>query len=156
MGASAWKVFPRAKGKIAETSGIRLDGTFRLSLHRTSADLTTRAAGLTVFTSVSWMSSGGGWGKSGAGTKANCDGLTLTTSWVTDAASGYKFDAANPVFTASASALSAVRYAVIWQSVAAASGHILCYAPLSTAQFDVQSSNTLTIQMNASGIFTLT
>lgn len=159
MAASAWKVFPAAKQKIGNST-IDLSGAFRLSLHRTSASINTRAAALTIFTSVSWLSSGGGWGKSGApgADKANGQGLTLTgVSWVSDGASGYKFDCTDPVFTASASTLSAVRWAVIRQSAGSVnSGHILCYAPLSTAQFDVQASNTLTIQMNASGIFTLT
>jgi hypothetical protein len=62
----------------------------------------------------------------------------------------------DPVFTASASTLSAVRYAVIRKSAGAVtSGLLLCYAALSTAEFNVTTGNTLTIQMHANGVFTL-
>ena len=157
--ASAWRVFPNGKYKIGKGTIPLSGGIYRLSLHRTSASANLIGA-ITVFTSVSFMSSGGGWGKSGApgADKANGQGLTLgSVSWASDGGSGWKWDAADPVFTASASILSAVRYAVIRASaISVNSGHIICYAALSTAQFNIASNNTLTIQMAPTGIFTLT
>ena len=78
--------------------------------------------------------------------------------WTTGASAGaYKWDVTDPVFTASGAALNNIRYAVIrLSSGSTTSGFPLCYAALSTAQFNVSSGNTLTIQMNANGVFTLT
>lgn len=148
MAASAWTVFNRAKHKIGNGTINLGGGKYRLTLHRTSAS--AKLSGQpSIFTSVGFESSGGGYS----------DYLLSNVAW-TGAASANsttrKFDCTDPVITASSSVLSAVRYAVLRYSAGAASGHLLCYAALSTAQFDVGSGNTLTIQMNASGIFTLT
>jgi hypothetical protein len=60
------------------------------------------------------------------------------------------------VITAIGSTLDAVRFACIRKSSGAVtSGFVLCYAALSTAAFDVTTGNTLTIQMAATGVFTL-
>jgi hypothetical protein len=58
-------------------------------------------------------------------------------------------------FTASGGTLLSVRYAVIWQSQDA-NGTLLAYASLSSSDFAIDTSNTLTIQIAAGGIFTLT
>lgn len=160
MAASQWFIFDAAKFKIGNgTINLSAPNAFRMSLHRTSASaLLTGLSAVTVFSSVGDQCSGGGWGTSAAGARTNSNGLTLTgVSWGTGASGGQqKWDCTDPVFTASASILSAVRFAVIRSSAGATtSGHLVCYAALSTAEFDVATSNTLTIQMAATGIFTL-
>jgi glutamate synthase domain-containing protein 2 len=161
MAASQWFVFDAAKFKIGNgTINLSAPNAFRMSLHRTSASaLITGLSAVTVWSSVGDVSSGGGWGTSASGAaKANSQGLTLAgVSWGTGASGGQqKWDCTDPVFTASASILSAVRFAVIRYSAGTVnSGHLVCYAALSTAEFDVATSNTLTIQMAATGIFTL-
>jgi hypothetical protein len=146
MAASAWTIFDQAKHYIGDGT-IPLSGsTFRLSLHRTSASANL-VGDITIFSSVGDQCSGGGY-----------VALTLADiAWTAGASAGQqKFDCTDPVFTASASTLSAVRYAVIRKSAGATtSGILLCFAALSTSQFNVSTGNTLTIQMNAAGIFTL-
>ena len=147
MAASAWTIFDSAKHKIGNGDIDLSSGTFRLSLHRTSASANL-VGDITIFTSVGDQCSGGGYAA-----------LTLSgVAWTAGASAGQqKFDVTDPVFTASSSTLSAVRYAVIRKSAGAVtSGLLLCYAALSTAEFNVTTSNTLTIQMAATGVFTLT
>jgi len=146
MAASAWTIFDRAKHHIG-TGTINLSsGNFKLTLHRTSASANL-VGDITTFASVGSESSGGGY----------ADVSLAGIAWTNGASAGQqKFDCTDPVITASGSTLSAVRYAVIRQSASAGGGPLLCYAALSTAQFDVSTGNTLTIQMNTNGIFTLT
>lgn len=147
MAASAWTVFDRAKHKIGDGTIDLSGGTFRLSLHQTAASANL-VGNITIQSSVGSESSGGGYPAGGTA----LGGI----AWTAGASAGQqRFDCTDPIFTADGSALSAVRYAVIVQSLGATSGHLLCYAALSTSQFDVTTGNTLTVQMNASGIFTL-
>jgi len=147
MAASAWTIFDRAKHKIATSTMPLSGGVFRLSLHRTSASANL-VGDITIFTSVGDQCSGGGYAA-----------VTLAgVAWTNGASAGQqKWDVTDPIITASASTLSAVRYAVIRLSAGATtSGHLLCYAALSTAEFNVTTGNTLTIQMASTGVFTLT
>ena len=147
MAASAWTIFDSAKHKIGNGDIDLSSHTFRLSLHRTSASANL-IGDITIFTSVGDQCSGGGYvAKTLAG-----------VAWTAGASAGQqKWDCTDPVFTASASNIGSVRYAVIRKSAGATtSGLLLCYAALSTAAFDVTTPNTLTIQMAATGIFTLT
>jgi hypothetical protein len=156
MAASQWTVFARAKHKIgirtAGVASIDLSGdTFKLTLHRTAASANIVGADVSIFSSVGSLASGGG---AATGTGVALAGVT----WTTGASLGqHKWDANDVVVTAGGgSNLSAVRYAVIRTSIGATSGALLCYAALSTAEFNVNDGNTLTIQMDAAGIFTLT
>ena len=150
MAASAWSVFARAKHNIGNGT-INLGGntTFRLTLH-TSAASANLASIISTFTSV---------GNECAATGGYTD-QALSTTWTGAASAGDStrtFDIiTDPVITASGAALSNVRFAVVRLSTSAGGGPLLCYAALSTSQFDVGSSNTLTIQINANGVFTLT
>lgn len=85
-------------------------------------------------------------------------GRTLSGVAWTIAGGSVKFDACDLVFTASAADLNDIKYAIIHTSKGAAvtSGFLLCWSKLSTGQFPVTTNNTLTIQMAAAGIFTLT
>ena len=147
MAASAWAIFDRAKYYIGNAT-INLSATapFRLSLHQTAASANL-VGDITVYASVGSESSGGGYAAATLG----------AVTWTTGTSAGQmKWDCSDPIFTAISSTLSAVRYAVIWQSASAGGGPLLCYAALSATEFDVSTSNTLTIQMNTNGIFTLT
>jgi hypothetical protein len=149
MAASAWTIAKRAKHHIGNGNIDLSADNFRLTLHRSSAstNLTVDASNITVFSSVGSESSGGGYS----------DVLLSNIAWTNGASAGQqKFDCTDPIITASSSTLSAVRYAVIRNSIAAASGRLLCFAALSTAEFNVTTGNTLTIQMASTGIFTLT
>jgi hypothetical protein len=148
MAASAWTIFDRAKHKIATSTMPLSGGIFRLSLHRTSASANLTPGVITIFSEIGDQCSGGGY-----------VARTLSgVAWTDGASAGQqKWDASDPVITASASILSGVRFAVIRLSAGTTtSGHLLCFAALSTAQFNVTTGNTLTIQMASTGIFTLT
>ena len=148
MAASAWTVFDSAKHKLGNGDIDLSSDLFRLSLHQTAASANL-VGDITIFTSVGSKSSGGG---------HNVEGITLAgVTWAAGTSAGQqKFDCTDPIITASASVLSAVRYAVIRSSAGAVtSGLLLCYAALSTAEFNVTTGNTLTIQMAGTGIFTL-
>ena len=146
MAASAWTIFDRAKHYIGMGTINLSAGNFRLTLHRTSASANL-VGDITTFTSVGSECVGGGYS----------DFALAGVSWGSGASAGQqKWDCTDPIITASASTLSAVRYAVIRKSVSANGGPLLCYAALSVSEFDVSTGNTLTIQMNTNGIFTLT
>jgi hypothetical protein len=147
MAASAWVLFDRAKHYIGDGTIDLSGGEFRISLHSTGASANL-VGDITIKSSVGSECTGGGYVAGG-------QSLTGVT-WTQGASAGQqRWDATDPVFTASASALLDVRYAVIATSVTATSGILLTYAALSTAQFTVTAGNTLTIQLNANGIFTL-
>lgn len=146
MAADAWTLFNSAKHKIGNGDIDLSSGVFRMSLHRTSASANVVGA-ISVFSSVGDECAGGGY----VATTLN------GTQWAAGTSAGQqKWDNTDPVITASASALSAVRYAVIRQSSdSTTSGFLLCYAALSTTDFDVTTGQTLTVQFNATGVFTL-
>ncbi len=133
MAASAWTIFDVAKHRIGD-GGIDLSGAgFRISLHRSSAS-TNLTAAITSFGSIGDECSGGGYSAI----------LLAGVAWTAGTSAGQqKWDVTDPIFTASASTLSAVRYAVIRTSAGAGTGIPLCFAALSTAEFNVTTGNTL-------------
>lgn len=159
MAASAWKVFGVAKRKMG-TAGLQLSsGVFKMALHRTSA-----SANLSIGKSVTSLITT--WGSIGSEISTSAGGLPYVTGGTTVSAAKWSV-AANTstmkfyytttgiVFTASASTLTNVRYAVIRTSTGAADGVPICYAALSTSQFTIAVPNTLTVLPAATGVFTL-
>jgi hypothetical protein len=137
MAASAWTVFNQAKHNLG-LGKIDLSGdAFRIMLFRTSASANL----LTNITTI------------GTDAKESLGSIVWTGTASANAGTR-KWDVADPVFTASGGAISNVRYAVIYTSTASAD-RLLCYAALSTVQFPVTVSNTLTVQMASTGVFTL-
>lgn len=143
MAAGAWKVNPNAKLKIG-TGSIDLDtDIFNLTLHSVGASANLLTGAVSVFTSIGSQVTGGGY---------TAGGNTLSSpTWVLSGVNA-KFDSSDWVVTGS---IASIKYAVIMKSVSATSGLVLCYSTLSTSPFSVTGTNTLTIQMNTSGIFTL-
>lgn len=144
MAAGAWKVNPNAKLKLGTTS-MDLDGAvFNLTLHSIGASANLLSANVSVFTSIGSQCTGGGYAAGG--------NVLSNTTWSLSGTNG-KFDSGDWTVTG---AITSILYAVVMQSVSATSGLVLCYSTLSTGgAFDLTGTNTLTIQMNASGIFTL-
>lgn len=143
MAAGAWKVNPNAKLKIG-TGSIDLDtDIFNLTLHSVGASANLLTGAVSVFTSIGSQVTGGGYA---------AGGNTLSSpTWALSGVNA-KFDSSDWVVTGS---IASIKYAVIMKSVSATSGLVLCYSTLSTSPFSVTGTNTLTIQMNTSGIFTL-
>ena len=148
MAASAWAFWDRAKHRICNGDINLSAGPFRLALYSSAASGSINTDSLTIQSEIGTECSGGTY---------NAGGLTLSgITWSAGASAGQQaFDCSDPVFTASGAAISNVRFGVIVRSIGAASGYLLCWSALSTSQFDVTTGNTLTVQMNANGIFTL-
>ena len=143
MAATAWSLYNKAKMYIG-------NGTIQLATTAVKMKLTTSASNASTFTLSTFasitneISARGGYVAGGR--------ALASLIWTTGAsAKQMKFNSADLVFTASGSALNNVKFAVIGVS----GGKALCWSKLSTSQFTITSPNTLTIQMNASGIFTM-
>ena len=150
MAATAWAFYHEAKHKlcVGDTSGFNLSADiFRLALYKTAATNPADDLTLSIQSQISNECSGGAYA---------AGGKTLSNStWTTTATSVQKFDGDDWVITASGSAITSVLFAALCNSITGTSGFLLCFSQLSTAAFDVSSGNTLTVQMNTAGIFTL-
>lgn len=147
MSATAWSIYNKAKKKMG-------NGTIRLGVDNFKMQLHTSASNASTFT-LSLASSLTNEVGSGNGYTTGGKALTTVIWTVGASAKQYKFSSANPVWTATGGNIANIKFAVIRNSVSATGGHVLCWSRLTTAQFTLSQTNTLTVQMNASGIFTL-
>jgi hypothetical protein len=143
MAATAWTLYNTAKKYIG-------NGTIVLGTTAMKMKLTTSASNASTFTLSTFaavtneISARGGYVAGGR--------AVASLAWtVGTSAKQYKFAFADLVFTASGSSLINVKYAVVGTSGA----KVLCWSRLSTAQFTITSPNTLTIQIAATGVFTM-
>jgi len=148
MAAQAWTFYNEAKKKIGNNV-IQLDaGIWRLELLLSNSNAST--ATLSVESELTNEIAVAGGYVAGGRTLGN-------VAWtISGNPASVKWDASDLVFTASGANLSGIKFAVIRNSVAAASGHLLCWSRLSSSPFSVTSGNTLTIQFATAGVFTLT
>lgn len=143
MATSAWRVFRAAKLKMV-AGGLDLDGdTFKMHLyvsgsnitdlgHSTRGSITNELTGHANYTQ---------------------SGITLGNPTLSLSGSTLKWDISDFALTASGTAWTNVRFAAIVEN---SSQIPICYSELSTAGFSVADANSLTITINASGIFELT
>jgi hypothetical protein len=151
MAAQAWKVFNQAKRNLGR-GVINLSGA--ASTHYCT--LFKSSTSTTITTNVSVLSSLGAFTCAGSLDSIHEMG-TVTWTGQNSANDPIRvWDAADFTFTASGASISAIRYAVIWQSTSAGGGPLIAYSSLSSAAFDIDTGNTLTVQIAAGGIFTLT
>lgn len=143
MAAGAWKINKNAKLKLGRGSIVLSGGIFNLTLHSIGASANLISGLVSVFTSIGSQCTGGGYA---------AGGNTLSSHAWAISGQNAKFDSSDWVVTGS---IASIKYAVIMQSISGTSGLVLCFSTLSATPFDVTGTNTLTIQMNASGIFTL-
>lgn len=143
MAATAWTLYNKAKKYIG--NGTIVLGTTAIKMKLCTSASNASTFTLSTFASVSnEISARGGYAAGGR--------ALATMIWTVGAsAKQYKFSSADLVFTASGSSLINVKFAVLGVS----GGKCLCWSKLSTSQFTITSPNTLTIQMNSAGIFTM-
>lgn len=139
MAAGAW-TFTNAGRKFL------LDGTF---------DLDTDSFKMALFLSTSNIGSGSTTYAGLTNEVANANGYTTGGKALTMSVTGtttVTVDCDDQVWTASGGSITA-RFAVIYE----VGGNVLCYCLLDSTPADVTATdgNTLTVQINASGIFTL-
>jgi hypothetical protein len=143
MAAGPWKINPNAKIHLGNGT-FDLDGAvFNLTLCSTAASDNILTGAVSIFTSLGSQVTGGGY---------VAGGKTLSTNIYSLSGQNGRFTSSDWVVTGS---IASIKYAYIMQSVSGTSGFLLCYSTLSGTAFPLTGSNTLTIQMNAAGIFTL-
>ena len=148
MAVGAWALYNEAKKKIGNGTLSLASAAFRITLHTSASNANT--ATLSIYNELdNQVTEANGYSSSGKALTGEV--------WTVGASAGqYKFDADDVVWTATGGTIPNIKFAVIWISAAAsASRFLLCRSQLSTAQFTLSTGNTLTIQMNASGIITL-
>lgn len=149
--AGKWKLYEIAKEKIAQ-GVIDLDtNAFRINLYLSTSNANTLTKGTiaTMADITNEVATNYGYTQ---GAK------TVTLSVAESGGTVTVDETTNPVWTASGGSITA-RFAVIYKYVdgTAANNTPLCVCLLDTAPADVTATtgNTLTITMNASGIFTI-
>jgi hypothetical protein len=147
MAASAWKFYDVARQRLADGSYDLDNHSFKIALFTASSDCAdTSIANQNYSDLTNEVANGNGYATGG---------VALSATW-TRSGSTVTFDCApDPSWTASGSGFAA-RHAVIYNDSHAQDG-LLCTALLDTTPADVtvNASGTLTIEMAASGIFTL-
>lgn len=146
MAAGAWAVYNEAKKYIGNAT-LNLTTAKRITLHTSASNANT--ATLSVFSELTGeVTSGTGYSSSG---KA----LASIVWTALNSASQYCFDAADIVWTGTGGSIANIKFAVISNTSGGAAGKLLCRSQLTTSQFTLASGNTLTLQLNSSGILTL-
>jgi hypothetical protein len=154
MAASAWQLYNSAKASIGNGTITLGAGVFKMALAKATSNASTFT--LIAFGSLTEeVAAAGGYVAGGRNL------VPATGQWIVNPSSAkqYKFtmSAIGLAFTASGASIVDIKYAVIRNSVSsAASGKLLCWCQLSSANFTVASPNTLTVLPAATGIFTLT
>ncbi|TFH50320.1 MAG: hypothetical protein E4H01_02605 [Lysobacterales bacterium] len=143
MAATAWAVYNKAKRKIGDGTIQLGTDIFKVQLHKS----TSNASVATLSTAASVtneVATGNGYTTGGQS--------ILTRSWAVGVSAGqYKFDGADPLWTATGGAINSIMFAMIKNSA----GQAVCWSKLTAIVFNLTQNNTLTIQMHVNGIFTL-
>lgn len=147
MAAQAWKVYNRAIRKMG-AGVIALPGAVRVVLVTSASNFATNTLSL-LGSLTNQVTEANGYSSSGK--------ALATEAWTAGTSAGQiKFDAADPIWTATGGTIPNIKAAVLVMSAAAsANSHLLAYASLTSTQFTLASGNTLTLQFNSSGIFTV-
>ena len=146
MAAAAWRLYAKAKQYIGDGTITLGTGGFKLALFRGSSSASTLT--FSTFSQLSTrQASGGAYTAGGKYLTPSAGTWTLAGSTIT-----FDYTSLGITFTASGSVISAVQYAVIYNSA----DKLLCWSKLSASPFSVSDPNTLTVLPAATGVFTLT
>jgi len=146
MAASAFVLYNAAKRAMMRGL-LDLDtDLLRGYLMKSTSNASTTA--LILFTSATNPVDASGY--TGAKTLGNASSLVRASG---DAA---VFDVSNFIYTASGADVTSIMYLIIAASNSSGGNQVLCWSKLSASAFTVSSGNTLTIQVNSAGVFSLT
>ena len=148
MAAAAWKLYTKAKQHLGNGTiklGVGLGDNFKMALFRGSSNASTVT--LSTLVQISVQVSGGAYVACGKALVPATGTWTISGSTIT-----FDYTSLGITFTASNSVISAVQYAVIYNSA----GKLLCWSKLSASAFSVADPNTLTVLPAITGVFTLT
>ena len=145
--AEGFEFYETGREKLADGTYDTDTDTFKLALFLSTSDADTLTAGNDVFGDLT--------NEHAAANGYTAGGNTLASvTWVLSGET-VTFDSADTVFTASGGSIIA-RFAVIYDTTATSGLLVKCILDSAPADVTATDGNTLTIQMNASGIFTLT
>ena len=153
MAASAWQLYNEAKKYIGNGTITLGAGVFKMVLAKAASNASTFT--LSAYSEITnEVAAAGGYATGGRAL------VPATGQWVQGASAKqqkFTMSSIGLAFTASGASIVDIKYAVIRNSVSsAASGKLLCWCQLSSANFTVASPNTLTVLPATTGIFTLT
>jgi len=148
MSAQAFKVYNLAKKKLGQALLNLSTGNFRVGLYTSASNAATLTLG-TLASLTSEVTEANGYSSSGK--------ACATRVWTVGAsAKSYKFDFDDIIFTATGGTIPSIKFAVIWASGASAGArHLVAVASLTSTQFTLSANNTLTLQINSLGAFTM-
>lgn len=153
MTANAWKMYDTARERIGDAT-YDMDGDeFKMALYLSTSDAATLTSGNAEYADLTnEHSNANGYTTGGVAITAT---ITAANQWLRSS-STVTFDTDDAVWTASGGSIVA-RFAVIYDDTHASDG-LLCMTTLdnSPADITVTTGNTLTVTINASGVFTLT
>lgn len=146
MAAQAWTLYNRAIRKLGAGT-ISLPGAVRVALVTSASNFATATMSL-LGSVTNQVTEANGYSSSGK--------ALASEAWTAGTSAGQiKFDAADPIWTATGGTIPNIKAAVLFMSGASAGAcHLLAYASLTSTQFTLASGNTLTLQFNSAGIFT--
>ena len=148
MAASAWELYNSAIGALGSATMNLSTNIFYVQLHKSTSNASDVT--LSIATSLTnEVNNGNGY---------LTDGITLSAhTWLSTGSGVYTFDANDTAWTASGGAITSIDFAVLMASgVSANARTLLCKSNLTTTgTISVGDGGTLTLQYNASGIFTL-
>ena len=141
MATSAFRLYNEAK-KYLLTGKLPISGTaLRVGLFNGGVSSYTLSTWASLITAGNPVSGGGYAAKT-------VTGIAVTAGSTTNV---IKFDCSDKVWTASGAAIPSIGYLAIGVS----GGKALGWVQLTTSPFTLADGNTVTIQWNASGVFTL-
>jgi len=144
MAAGNWIAYNSFRQTMGDGTMDLDSDTFKIALFQNSGNAADAAQ--TIYGDLTdEVANGNGYTTGGAALSS----VTFTYSGTTAT-----FDCANPVFTASGGSISSIRIAVIYDDTAA-SDDLVCYCVLDSSDITVTSGNALTININPSGVFTI-
>ena len=148
MAAGAWLIYNKAIKKIGNGTIDLSATTFRLALFGSGGNYATSTLSL-LGSATDQVTSGNGYSSSGK--------ACTSEIWTAGSSAGaYKFDVDDLVWTATGGAINSIKAAIIYTSGASAGAcHVLCWSQLTSSAFNLGSGSTLTLTINASGVFEL-
>ena len=155
MAATAWVVWNRAKRNIGNGTIVLGTGITKIQLHQTGGATNQFSTTIALSTAASIVTAGATEVITANGYTVGGKSLLSMTWTAGSAATQIRFDAADPIWTATGGTISTIKYALLRNSTGAGAGKVICWSKLTTAAFNLTVNNTLTIQMAAAGIFNL-
>ncbi len=146
MPVQPWRHYNLAKKKIGNGTLSLAATTYKIALFKgTSAGSTWATLTKGLYGSITGeVTNGNGYATGG---------ISLSSEiWTVGGSAGqYKFDVADPTWTATGGAIANVAGAVIYL----AAGDLLVRASLATTPFTIEQGNTMTVEMDSAGVFTM-